>query len=104
MEKVYQKALEIELSKNKLDFNSQYPIKVYYDNKIVGEYYADLFIENKIIVELKASLSLVKENEFQLLNYLKSTNIEVGLLLNFGNEPEVKRKVFTNDQKSFICD
>ncbi len=104
LEKVYQKALEIELSKNKLDFNSQYPIKVYYDNKIVGEYYADLFIENKIIVELKASLSLVKENEFQLLNYLKSTNIEVGLLLNFGNEPEVKRKVFTNDQKSFICD
>lgn len=102
LEKVYQKALEIELRNTGLVFESQYPIKVYYDNKVVGEYFSDLFVENKIIVELKAGSSLVKENELQLINYLKSTKIEVGLLLNFGNKPEVKRRVFTNDQKSFI--
>jgi len=102
LEKVYQKSLEIELEKNGLSIESQFPINVYYDNKIVGEYYADIFVESKIIVELKAIPVLVKENESQLINYLKSTNVEVGLLLNFGKDPEVKRRVFTNDKKNFI--
>lgn len=102
LEKVYQKSLEIELEKNGLSIESQFPINVYYDNKIVGEYYADIFVESKIIVELKAIPVLVKENELQLINYLKSTNVEVGLLLNFGKDPEVKRRVFTNNKKNFI--
>jgi GxxExxY protein len=101
LEKIYQKSLEIELRKNGLMFESQYPVKVYYDNSIVGEYYADIFIESKIIVEIKAIEILVKESELQLINYLKSTNVEVGLLLNFGKKPEVKRRVFTNNKKSF---
>lgn len=102
LEKVYQKSLEIELRKNGLSIEPQFPINVYYDNEIVGEYYADIFVESKIIVELKAIPILVKENESQLINYLKSTNVEVGLLLNFGKDPEVKRRVFTNDKKNFI--
>ena len=101
LEKIYQKSLEIELRKSGLIVESQYSIKVYYDNSIVGEYYADLFVESKIIVEIKAIEILVKESELQLINYLKSTNVEVGLLLNFGKKPEVKRRVFTNDKKSF---
>ena len=101
LEKIYQKSLEIELRKSGLIVESQYPIKVYYDNSIVGEYYADIFVESKIIVEIKAIEILVKESELQLINYLKSTNVEVGLLLNFGKKPEVKRKVYTNDKKNF---
>lgn len=101
LEKIYQKSLEIELMKNGLSFESQYPIRVYYDNMIVGEYFADIFVDSKIIVEIKAIEVLSKDNESQLLNYLKSTNTEVGLLLNFGKKPEVKRKVFTNDKKNF---
>jgi GxxExxY protein len=102
LEKIYQKSLEIELTNNGIIFEPQYPIKVYYENSIVGEYYADLFVESKIIIEIKAISSLVKENELQLINYLKSTNIEVGLLLNFGEKPEIKRRVFTNGKKTFV--
>lgn len=102
LEKFYQKSLEIELANNGLMFESQYPIKVYYDNSIVGEYYADIFVESKIIIEIKAISTLVKENELQLINYLKSTNIEVGLLLNFGEKPEIKRRIFTNEKKTFV--
>ena len=102
LEKIYQKSLEIELSKNNINFESQYPINVYYDNINVGEFYADILAESKIILEIKAIEKLVKENENQLINYLKSTDIEVGLLLNFGKEPEVKRRIYTNDRKQFL--
>ncbi|MFZ4591972.1 MAG: GxxExxY protein [Ignavibacteria bacterium] len=102
LEKIYQKSLEIELTNNGIIFEPQYPIKVYYENSIVGEYYADIFVEDKIIIEIKAISTLVKENELQLINYLKSTNIEVGLLLNFGEKPEIKRRVLTNDKKTFV--
>ncbi|MFA4839611.1 MAG: GxxExxY protein, partial [Candidatus Neomarinimicrobiota bacterium] len=61
---------------------------------------ADIVVENKVIVELKAAEALCEENEFQLINYLKATNLEVGLLLNFGKKPEIKRKIFTNDRKN----
>jgi GxxExxY protein len=67
--------------------------------EVIGEYYADILVENKVIVEIKAARSLVKENEAQLLNYLKATDIEVGLLVNFGTKPEVKRKAFDNLRK-----
>ena len=74
----------------------QKQIKVYYNNQIVGEYFADLIVNDLFIVELKATETLAKEHELQLINYLKATEFEVGLLFNFGKRPQFKRKLFTN--------
>ena len=98
LEKVYENAMIIELRKMGLEVKQQKNIKVYYDEKEVGDYYADLIVNNLVIVELKAAESLCPEHEAQLINYLKATEIEVGLLLNFGRKAEFKRKVFSNDQ------
>ena len=73
--------------------------KILYEEEIVGEYYADILVANKVIVEIKAAKNLLIEHEAQLLNYLKATDVEVGLLLNFGPKPQVKRKVFDNFRK-----
>jgi len=100
LEKVYENAMLVELNKNGLEAISQYPVKVNYDGVSVGEYYADIIVEDKVIIELKASANLVPENILQLQNYLKATNIEVGLLLNFGKKPEIRRKTFHNNLKS----
>lgn len=100
LERVYQNAMYFELKAQGLQCETEKPIKVYYKNLLVGEYRADTIVENQIILELKASSTLVYENELQLINYLKATNIEVGLLLNFGQKPEFKRKLFTNDLKN----
>ena len=89
----------LEFKKEGITAVSQSPIKVLYEDEIIGEYYADILVDNKVIVEIKASRRLVDENEAQLLNYLKATEIEVGLLLNFGAKPEVKRKIFDNSIK-----
>jgi len=97
---VYENALFIELKSLGLFVEKQKQIKVYYETQQVGEYYADLIISESVIVELKAAESLCEEHEFQLINYLKATEIEVGLLLNFGKEPQFKRRVFTNKKKS----
>ncbi|MCW8805630.1 MAG: GxxExxY protein [Ignavibacteriaceae bacterium] len=99
LEKVYENAMRIELSKMGLNVLQQKNIKVFYDADQVGDYFADLFVNDLIIVELKAAESICEEHEAQLLNYLKATDIEVGLLLNFGKEPQFKRKYFTNDKK-----
>lgn len=99
MEKIYENAFALELQQNGLDVKCQFSIKVYYENKIVGEYYADIIVNNLIIIELKASTCLLEEHECQLINYLKATEIELGLLLNFGKEAEYKRKVFMNKYK-----
>jgi GxxExxY protein len=96
LEKVYENSLFIELDAMGLFVEVQEQIKVYYDRKEVGVYFADLIIEKCVIVEIKAAESLCEEHEFQLINYLKATEIEVGLLLNFGKKPEFKRKVFSN--------
>ncbi len=94
LEKVYQNAMVIEFKKNGLKVEAEKPIKVYYENNVVGEYQADLVIEDKIIVELKAVEELNKKFEVQLVNYLTATGLEVGLLLNFGKESlQYKRKV-----------
>jgi len=77
----------------------QAPIKVYFDGFLVGEYVIDLLVNNLVIVELKAVKALAEEHEAQLLNYLKATPYEVGLLLNFGAQPQTKRKVFDNPLK-----
>lgn len=99
LEKVYQNALLIELRKMGFNCISEAPIKVYYEGVQVGDYRADILVDNCIIIENKASEALAEENEFQLINYLKATEIEIGLLLNFGKKPELKRKIFTNDRK-----
>lgn len=91
--------MRIELRKIGLVCIAQHPIDVFYDDEKVGVYYADLIINSCIIVELKAADGLAPEHEAQLTNYLKATTIEVGLLLNFGRQPQHKRKVFTNDRK-----
>ena len=84
LEKVYENALRLELQKVGLRVVSQYAINVFYDGQVVGEYFADLLIEDQVIVELKATRCLLPEHEAQLLNYLNATHYEVGLLLNFG--------------------
>ena len=99
LEKVYENAMTIEFKKEGVPVASQFPIKVFYDNEVIGEYFADILVDGKVIVELKASSNLSPENEAQLLNYLKATNIEVGLLLNFGPKAEIKRKVYDNVRK-----
>lgn len=99
LEKVYENAMVIELSKMGYNVKKQQNIKVYYDNEEVGDYYADILINDLVILELKVAESICEEYEYQLINYLKATKIEVGLLLNFGKKAEFKRKIFTNDRK-----
>jgi GxxExxY protein len=99
LEKVYENAMMIELKKEGISAASQSPIRVLYEGEIIGEYYTDILVGNKVIVEIKAAKKLVEENEAQLLNYLKATEIEVGLLFNFGVKPEVRRKAFNNLRK-----
>ena len=82
-----------------LQVAKQFPITVYYDGQVVGEYYADLVVQGLVIVELKAVQSLAEEHEAQLLNYLKATTYEVGLVSNFGPQPEFRRKVYDNSRK-----
>ena len=98
LERVYENAMFIELKAMGLYVEKQKRIQVYYENLLVGDYFADLIIGESVIVELKAAESLCEEHELQLINYLKATEIEVGLLLNFGKKPEFKRKVFTNEK------
>ena len=74
-------------------------IDVHYFGEQVGDYFADLIVNDLVIIELKAHQSILDEHENQLVNYLKATEIEVGLLLNFGKKPEIKRKIFDNDKK-----
>ncbi|CAN5861585.1 GxxExxY protein [soil metagenome] len=99
LEKVYENALVIELRKAGLMCNKQQPINVFYEEINVGSYYADITVNNCVIIELKAAESLVEAHELQLVNYLKATEIEIGILLNFGKVPSFKRKIFTNDRK-----
>jgi|SRR5690625_173176 len=96
LEKVYENAMYFELRKMGFFVERQKRIKVFYEEVEVGDYFADLIVSESVIVELKAAEALHIENEYQLINYLKATEIEVGLLLNFGKTPEFKRKIFSN--------
>ena len=100
LERVYENAMMIELKSLNLNCEKQKQIKVFYKNENVGEYYADIIVEDKVIIELKAAEGIVDEHEHQLLNYLKATEIEVGLLLNFGKKPQFKRQIFENSFKN----
>ena len=98
-EKVYENSLAIELQKVGLRVAQKLEIEVFYEGHLVGTYEADIVVNDVVILELKAVKQLLNEHEAQLLNYLKATRIEVGLLLNFGPTAELKRRVFDNDRK-----
>ena len=100
LEKVYQNALALELQKRGFHVERQKQLKVFYEAQMVGEYFADLIVEGLVILELKAAETLILAHEAQLMNYLKATEIEVGLLLNFGTKPEFRRVVFSNTRKT----
>jgi GxxExxY protein len=99
LEKVYRNALHFELLQMGINASMEKRVFVYYKTQVVGEYCADLIAEDAVISGLKTSESLCEADENQLINYLKATNIEVGLLLNFGKKPEVKRKIYDNEKK-----
>ena len=98
LETVYQNSLMIELDKAGLQAEQEKRIQVYYDGKIVGDYIADIVVEEKVILELKSVKEIHPAHEAQLINYLKATGIEVGLLINFGSTVEIKRKVFDRSE------
>jgi GxxExxY protein len=100
LEKVYHNALRHELQKRGIGVATNQRIEVFYDGVCVGEYFADLIVEGVVILELKAIEGLADEHEAQLVNYLKATDIDVGLLLNFGPKPQVRRKVFETARRS----
>ncbi len=89
----------LELRRRGLKVIQQASLRVYYAGEVVGEYFADLLVADAVIVELKAVQVLLDQHDAQLLNYLKATAYEVGLLLNFGVKAQVKRKAFDNDRK-----
>ena len=93
-EKVYENAMTVELRKDGVPFDQQRPIRVTYRDEVVGDYVADLVVDNEVVVEVKAVSALEPAHEVQLVNYLKATAIRVGLLINFGRKVEVKRRVF----------
>ena len=96
-EKVYKNALAIELQETGIDCAVEVPLKVFYHQKVVGDYYADMIVDDKIIVEVKAVSDLEPMHEVQLVNYLKATGLHVGLLINFGQSVKVKRRIFGFD-------
>ncbi|PIR78436.1 MAG: GxxExxY protein [Candidatus Magasanikbacteria bacterium CG10_big_fil_rev_8_21_14_0_10_36_16] len=100
LEKVYENSLVFELQKQGLHGRRQVPIEVNYLGNSVGSYFADIIVDNLVILEIKVAEALCEAHEAQLLNYLRATNIEYGLLLNFGQKPEIRRKVWTNEYNS----
>ncbi len=100
LEKVYENALLIELRKSGFECIAQYPVEVYYDNSKVGFYIADIIVNCCVIIEVKAAEAICEEHEAQLVNYLRATDIEVGMLVNFGKKADFKRKVFSSEFKN----
>jgi GxxExxY protein len=100
LESVYEQAMTIALSEAGLQVVRQSPITVHFRGQVVGDFRADLLVNNQVIVELKAVRAIERAFEAQLMNYLRATNIEVGLLMNFGPKPEFKRFIYDNDRKS----
>lgn len=102
LEKVYENALVIELRAAGMVVEQQRAIFVYYERQLVGEYFADLVVNGCVIIELKTAESLSRAHEAQLINYLRATEFEVGLLLNFGQTAEYKRKIFENKPRPML--
>ena len=95
LEKVYENAMAVELERRGIGFQAQAPIAVKYLDTVVGNYYADLLVENRVVCELKAAIVLPRDAEVQLVNYLVATGIDIGLLINFGKSVTVRRKFRT---------
>lgn len=102
LEKVYENALLIELMENSFSVKGQCGISVHYKGQRVGEYYADLIVDDSILLELKSAETLIDVHRTQLINYLKASEIEVGLLMNFGKKATFERFIFTNDKKPLL--
>jgi len=102
LESVYLRAMVIELQKMGLQVQVEYPIRVYYAGQVVGELFADILVEGRVIVELKAVGTISTQHEAQLLNYLNATRHEVGLLLNFGHKPKSNAKYTTTSSRSML--
>lgn len=101
-ESVYENALLLELEKSGLQVEHQVPIKVYYHGQAIGQYWADILVNDAVILELKAARQILEEHEARLLNYLKATQYEVGLLLNFGPKAQHLRKIYDNNRKGSL--
>ncbi len=99
LEKIYRNSLAWELEKIGLSVAVEFPISVYYDSRNVGNFFADIVVNDLVILELKSAEAIREEHEVQLINYLRVTSMEVGLLLNFGRKAEFRRKVYTNQNK-----
>jgi GxxExxY protein len=99
LENVYEEAMAVSLKELGISFQKQVPIPVWFHGQTIGSYDADLVVNGVVLVELKACKALDPSHEAQLLHYLRSTEIEVGLLLNFGPRPQVKRLAFENERK-----
>jgi GxxExxY protein len=95
LEKVYENSLRIALTKVGFSVKQQWPIDVHFDEEKVGDYFADLLVNDEVILEIKAADAISPKHEAQLINYLKATRVQVGLVLNFGPKAEFRRKVFT---------
>ena len=104
IESIYHNSMIIELVREGMTIETEKPIAVHYDSNVVGTFSADLVVEGKLILELKAKETLHPAHEAQLTNYLRATDVELGLLLNFGREPEFKRKYFSNAKKRRSAD
>ncbi len=100
LEKVYENALAIELRKQGMIAEQQKRVEVLYDDQRVGDYFADIVVDGCVILELKAAEAIAPEHEAQLINYLNGTDMEVGLLMNFGPKPQFIRRILTNDNKA----
>jgi GxxExxY protein len=101
-EKVYQRAFSLALREAGLGVEEQVSIKVYFHGELVGEFFADMLIDNVILLELKSVSTILEEHEAQLLNYLKATEIEVGYIMNFGKSASFKRKIYDNNRKGSL--
>lgn len=98
LESVYEKAMILALQHKGVTVVAQHPVKVHFRGECVGDFFADLFVDEKVIVELKAVKALSPEHQAQIINYLNATGIEVGLLINFGN-PKLEYKRFTRNRE-----
>jgi GxxExxY protein len=100
LEKVYENAMALEASRLGMKVEQQKRTEVYYGEDVIGEYFADLAIDDQVIIELKVANAITPEHEAQLINYLKATQFEVGLLVNFGVKPEFRRRILDNTRKA----
>jgi GxxExxY protein len=99
LEAVYENGMGVALKQVGLTIDRQYPVPVRFRGEVIGSYYADLMVNRAVLLELKTARALEKSHESQLLHYLRATDIEVGLLLNFGSRPQFRRLLFDNERK-----